>query len=242
MCQHHKFGYCKFKQQCLKEHDKNKCGDSSACREIKSCRKKRHPKICRKFSIHNFCKFDEQCSYVHLSRDHTTVSKEVIDDIVENIKNIKAEVDLLKKTVKSLSEIKKERKRIKKSIEVSKEGIDKIKSENIKITNKFNLIGEEFESKTDENSDGDESEQHDKVELEWLSCVYCKTHFRNRKYYESHMEIHWGNGIVKCLKCLYSCENQSTLQKHMNTKHPLIDPSNISAEEDTDNNCDIEDE
>ena len=97
------------------------------------------------------------------------------------MKNIKAEVDLLKKTVKLLSEIKKESKWIKKSIEVSKEEIDKIKSENIKITNKVNLIGEEFESKTDKNSCGDESELHDKVELEWLSCVYCKTHFRNRK-------------------------------------------------------------
>ena len=28
----------------------------------------------------------------------------------------------------------------------------------------------------------------------------------------------------------------------MNTKHPLIDPSNVWAEEDTDINCDIEDE
>ena len=33
-----------------------------------------------------------------------------------------------------------------------------------------------------------------------------------------------------------------TLQKHMNTKHPLIDPAIIFTEEDTDINCDIEDE
>jgi hypothetical protein len=85
VCHHHKFGYCKFKQQCLKEHVKNECEDLSSCREIKFCRK-RHPKICRRFSIENFCKFGEQCSYVHLSKDHKTVSKEVFDDIVENIK------------------------------------------------------------------------------------------------------------------------------------------------------------
>ena len=241
MCQHHKFGYCKFKQQCLKEHVKNECEDLSSCREIKFCRK-RHPKICRRFSIENFCKFGEQCSYVHLSKDHKTVSKEVFDDIVENMKNIRAEVDLLKKTVKSLCEIKNEGKWIMKSIDVLKDEIDKIKAENIKITNKVNLIAEEMESETDENSDGDESELHDKVELELLSCVYCKTHFGNRKYYESHMESYEGNGIVKCLKCLYSCENKITLQKHMNTKHPLIDPANVLSEEDTDINCDIEDE
>ena len=82
------------------------------------------------------------------------------------MKNIKAEVDLLKKTVKSLSEIKKKGKYIKKSIEVLKEEIDKIKAENIKITNKVNLIEEELESETDEN---------DEVEFELLS--HCRMVF-----------------------------------------------------------------
>ena len=98
-----------------------------------------------------------------------------------NMKNIKAQVDLLRKTVKLLSEIKNEGKWIKKLMDVLKEEIDKIMAENIKITNKVNVIEKDMESETDENSDGDESELHDKVELELLSCVYCKTHFGNRK-------------------------------------------------------------
>ena len=76
-----------------------------------------------------------------------------------------------------------------------------------------------------------------------FSCIYCKTHFGKRKYFESHMESHEGNNIIKCLKCLYSSENKVTLLKHMNTNHSLSGSRNseiVSEEEDIDNDCDIE--
>ena len=245
VCQHHKFGHCKFKQQCLKEHVKNECEDLSACREIKSC-KKRHPKICRRFALENFCKFGKECSYVHNTKEHSKICKDVHDDILEDMKNLKAEVDLIKKTVQSLSEIKKEGKIIKKSIEALKKDINDIKAENIKISKKVSTIEEDMESETDENSDADEIESHDETEIrELLSCIYCKTHFGKRKYYESHMENHEGDGIIKCLKCLYSCESKVTLIKHMNTKHPHSSSKNsetVTEEEDFENYCDIEDD
>ena len=59
------------------------------------------------------------------------------------------------------------------------------------------------------------------------------------------MESHEGDGIIKCLKCLYSCESKVTLLKHMNTKHPHISSKNsetVTEEEDFDNICDIEDD
>ena len=59
------------------------------------------------------------------------------------------------------------------------------------------------------------------------------------------MESHEGDGIIKCLKCLYSCENKLTLQKYMNTKHPFIDSGNnekVPEEDETDNDCDIEED
>ena len=112
VCQHHKFGYCKFRQQCLQEHVKTEYEDISACTGIKSC-SKRHPKICRKYSLENFCRFGKDCSYVHISREHSEVCKDLED---EDMKNIKAKVDLLKNTVKSLSKIKKGGKLINKTI------------------------------------------------------------------------------------------------------------------------------
>ena len=52
--------------------------------------------------------------------------------MVKDIRNLKAEMDLLKNTVKSLNDIKQEGKVIKKSIHALKEEIPKIKAENLK--------------------------------------------------------------------------------------------------------------
>ena len=242
MCHHHKFGFCKFKQQCLKEHVETECEALSACKEIKSCRK-RHPKTCRRFSLENFCQFGERCSYVHVARDHNKVA---FNKIVEDMNNIKAELDLLKNTVKSLSEIKKEGKVIKKSIEGLKAEIVKIKAENLQIVMKVKSLEEDMETETDDNSDSDETDINDRAEVdEVLSCIYCKTQFSKIKYFKSHMESHEGDDIIKCLKCLYSCANKLTLQKHMNTKHPFIDSGNndkVPEEDETDNDCDIEED
>ena len=146
---------------------KTECEDLSACREIKFC-KKRHPKICRKYSLEFFCKFGKDCSYVHITREHSKVFKDLYDEIVEDIKNIKAEVDLLKNTVKSLNEIKKEGKLKKKSIEAPKKDIDKIQAENIQISKKVSMIEDDMESETDENSDVNGNESHDESEIKEL--------------------------------------------------------------------------
>ena len=109
ICQHHKFGYCRFKDQCKKEHLKEKCQSLSACTEVKSCNK-RHPKACKRFVFEKFCRFNDDSAYLHLTRDD---SKEAHNEVIEDINNLKAEVDLLKRTVQSLSYIKEEAKVVK---------------------------------------------------------------------------------------------------------------------------------
>ena len=105
---------------------------------------------------------------MHITREHSKVFKDLYDEIVEDIKNIKAEVDLLKNTVKSLNEIKKEGKLKKKSIEAPKKDIDKIQAENIQISKKVSMIEDDMESETDENSDVNGNESHDESELKEL--------------------------------------------------------------------------
>ena len=128
ICHHHKFGYCRFKEQCEKEHVKEECQALSACKEVRSCNK-RHPKTCKRFVFERFCKFGDECAYLHLTRDN---SKEVYTEVIEDVKNLKAEVDLLKKTVKSLSYIKEEAKEVKKEIKRVKEEISQLKQKILK--------------------------------------------------------------------------------------------------------------
>ena len=72
--------------------------------------------------VQKICKYGEHCAYEHIVKDQ---SKGEVDELVEDIKNIKAELDILKNTVKSLSQIKEEGKVIKKSIHDLKADIKK---------------------------------------------------------------------------------------------------------------------
>ena len=65
ICQHHKYGYCKFQTQCQKIHVQGQCEALAACNGIKSC-KKRHPKVCKIFDIEKYCMFGRECAYAHL--------------------------------------------------------------------------------------------------------------------------------------------------------------------------------
>ena len=61
---HFRFGYCKNKENCVKKHMADKCKNISTCKS-KVCIK-RHPKICKRFSVEKFCKFGPGCAYLHL--------------------------------------------------------------------------------------------------------------------------------------------------------------------------------
>ena len=63
-CLYSKFGFCKFKDECKRQHYKQICEDSSSCKSIRSC-PKRHPKVCKKYDADNECRFGEECSYQH---------------------------------------------------------------------------------------------------------------------------------------------------------------------------------
>ena len=64
ICSHHMYGYCKFKERCEKQHVKGECKYLSACKS-KTC-KKRHPKVCKRYSLEKYCKFGTDCAYLHM--------------------------------------------------------------------------------------------------------------------------------------------------------------------------------
>ena len=103
-----------------------------------------------------------------------------------------------------------------------------------------------MEADTDDESEDDGTDKFHTVELEGnLAYEYCKIHFAIRNFYENHMEQHMGKGNIKCLECLYSCENKGTSLKGMNTKHPhkrLDNTENSLEEENNESESDSEDE
>ena len=74
-CKHFKFGYCKFGEKCRKRHLKETCQTNDCNSKI--CNK-RHPKICKFFSVNQVCKFGEACCYKHkLNATHSNLLEEI---------------------------------------------------------------------------------------------------------------------------------------------------------------------
>ena len=103
VCKFNQRGYCKFGSECHKYHENETCEDQGCTR--KACRK-RHPRICKYFGDNMSCKFDKECAYTH--RDNVNMKE--INELTEELKNIIAELNVLKNTIKFLPEIEKEGK------------------------------------------------------------------------------------------------------------------------------------
>ena len=80
VCQYHHYGHCKFGVLCRKKHEAETC-TSFPCNKD-SCMK-RHPKVCRYFTLAGACKFRDECSFLHLTSPTTR-----INELEEEIKHL----------------------------------------------------------------------------------------------------------------------------------------------------------
>ena len=191
LCKHNQMGYCKFRDKCNKIHENDIC-EKQACNPSK-CRK-RHPKLCKHFSQRLVCRYGKDCGYKHQETDGN-IKPEQFNALNEDIKNLKAEVDVLKNTIKTLSSIKQEGNLIKKSVEKLKEEIKKIKAENCNIIKKLTYIEKEFEDEHDEESDNEsvEESEQDLFQIEMVNnemvwaCNLCDEGFDSSEELNKHM-------------------------------------------------------
>ena len=109
VCNHYKYGYCKYHDQCLKRHVDGQCNSLHACK-VKACNK-RHPRICKRYPLKKFCKFKEECAYLHLDDTSSEVKNQAITlDCKESrhdleIKKLQDEVKELRSEIKLLTAI-----------------------------------------------------------------------------------------------------------------------------------------
>ena len=97
ICLHHQHGHCKYGVHCRNEHIAETC-ENTPC--MATMCKKRHPKVCRYFSISGSCKFNKNCSYLHKHGQNNTT-----DELQKEIENLKEDIKLLTTEVKKLKEV-----------------------------------------------------------------------------------------------------------------------------------------
>ena len=218
ICQHHKYGYCKFQKQCQKKHLKGQCEALGACKEIKTCNK-RHPKPCKRSILETFCKFGLDCAYAHIENYNNKLEATVI----HHIASMKAEIIELKEVIQRLTPL----DHTLKEIEHLKQEINKLKNENAKILNKIHILDEDLES-----DKKDESFEENTVTTEYdglLFCNYCSYQSRSEGDHENHIKTHnnkYAEEVLKCHKCEFNCNSMNTFRKHINIRHPGSEEQN----------------
>ena len=93
LCKHFQTGYCKFGAHCRKVHVEENCKTGDCDR--KTCRK-RHPKSCKFFTLHQSCKFGNMCCYKHITGETKS------DLLSKQVNSLQATVDKLQSVVKDL--------------------------------------------------------------------------------------------------------------------------------------------
>ena len=91
-CKYDKFGYCKFKKECMREHYKEECEDLADCKQIKTCNK-RHPKRCKNYVSRNTCRFESDCAYSH-KKSTESIEKDMLKEKVNTLENTVSEMKI----------------------------------------------------------------------------------------------------------------------------------------------------
>ena len=212
VCNHQKFGFCKFKEQCKKKHLKETCKDLSSCADPKGCNK-RHPRGCKGYALEGFCRFGDGCWYHHkevsTNKDISEVKKKVeelekvINKMAEQIVILEVELDVIKQKENVGVKIKEATKNIDKTQENDK--CKESEAEN------FDDIGKAKVSKSVK-----------KLKAELNKAISIKKHAYVKK-------------VMSCDLCEYKCKKIVTLKKHMTNNH-------TDQKDDYNNGCSSEDD
>ena len=221
-CIFSKFGHCKFKERCKRNHYSEICKQNQACQSIKTC-PKRHPKKCKTNYTDQGCRFGFDCSYEHNQVTNKDCEKAKV--------KLKEKVDLLENSVVELND----------KVECMKgekfEQLDKVVRA---LTRKVLSLENELEELKRNsvprkvvkepgvsNKVKEKKVETREVELE-ENCSKNKASFHNndikdkcstpKEKKEKDKKDH-GKEEKTCTECSYVYNKETTLKKHMNAKH-----------------------
>ena len=220
VCQFFKYGYCKFKIACRKQHILEKCKKQNC--ENGTCNQ-RHPRICRYLRDNGYCKFSEYCLFEH---DFVKSDVQEIKDITVKLKGIEELIAEKSKDIETLEKVIKEKAQpldldeIERKFETYEKNLESLKT---------CLLGKDlFISTLEETIKNDkmrfnkfEKEQNHKIEtlenaneentkkINYLMETLSKTGNRQPKNADLH----------KCTKCEFESQSEKGLNTHITRKH-----------------------
>ena len=112
VCQHNKYGFCKYKENCKFRHVAEIC-EVENC-DVESCLQ-RHPRQCRFYREFERCKFSEYCLF-----SHTRAPKKKNDEL----ETVKARMEMLEKKSVEMTSVLNEKCREIKGLEIRLNEID----------------------------------------------------------------------------------------------------------------------
>ena len=110
ICKFNQTGFCKFLSHCRNQHVMDIC-PTVQCKDMNCVL--RHPRTCKFFSNFGRCKFDEECAYLHNSRNQTIdlEIRELESELrrtktkIKELKNFQERMDKLETIQKASEEI-----------------------------------------------------------------------------------------------------------------------------------------
>ena len=109
-CNFHQFGHCKFGHTCKLFHTPDTC-TTFHCTDS-NCTL-RHPKMCKFYARRGWCKFGEECSFLHFSAAEQFANKIEFENMKAEIKALKTRTVLLEEKLSKLDTIEDELKALK---------------------------------------------------------------------------------------------------------------------------------
>ena len=238
VCWFYQTGYCKYGSECKRYHEHETCKERK-CNQ-NQCRK-RHPQECKYFRNNNYCKFGVDCSFSHSE----TFKKDEFEIVIEEVKNLKVEVDNLKRTFQILLAKKPEAELLMKEIKSLKDDIEIIQIDNFKISEKIIQVEEEFTDSEEDLEEVIEAEHKcEKCNFMCVGDVTMKKHLNtkhgslqkdnaehdskeevNKESLDADLEDFFqievvdGETLYVCNICNEGVDNENMIKIHMHENH-----------------------
>ena len=215
VCQHSKFGFCKYQESCSKIHFTEICKSLSGCHKIKEC-KKRHPKPCKRFDSENGCRFQKKCEYNHQVTKQTKEQNELTDKV--NMLETSL-LDLTNKVVNMENERKEYLEKFQKLEKVVAALCRKVPTmeKEIKEMKSNRTVGTTNEEKYLSVMIKDKEIETEQVVFD-INDIKEKSSTPKEKS-NKVSDINDKEALLSCKECNYKCKKINSLKKHITIKH-----------------------
>ena len=196
ICKYNQNGFCKFGEDCQRNHNNQICENISNCRDNECF--KMHPKECKNFNIDGKCRHKERCAYQHVKQLSNNNIIELVGkvlarnikeiaDLTQEVNELMTKVDIMEKNIEVDNSSKQD---------TAKQPIDIEKDDDKNI---FQCVKCDYYCKKQLTLSKHQNTKHPLVEF---------------KETASDINI---NSKFHCDKCNFSCKK--SLKKHLAQKH-----------------------